>query len=346
MSDLAKPPIHLLTESDGFFGQRLMPWESMDVDLIERILSEHFSVCRVSYAEIASGKVSLIDSVIVHSSSQQPDYKQFIDDVLLYLHATGNRLVPSIHATRSHENKGYQQLHRRLRGIEALKPGYFAKLSELDLDRIDFPIVFKDVAGFGSSGVQLVRAKSELGKAAVAERRFSWRETRRALRRRLGYFIRKRVLRRDVRWCGNYYKRMKRFVLQEYIPGLTHDFKVLTFQDRIFLVRRDVRPNDFRASGSGLLYFDDPPPGLLDFAYELLRKFDEPYMSFDICFDGSRFHLLEFQGVHFGPLVVLESRRHFQRRDGRWTECTDHVELENVIGESLVSYLKQVCNRG
>jgi hypothetical protein len=343
MSDLEKPEVYLLTESDGFFGQRLMPWESMDTGVLKRILSEHFLVRSVTYTEIASGKVSPIASVIVHSSSQQPEYKQFIDDVLLYLHVNGNRLVPSIHATRSHENKGYQELHRRLRGIESPRAHYAAKLGDVDVDAINYPIVFKDVSGFGSSGVQLVGSNAELRKATVAERRFSWREASRALKRAIGNSVRKHVLRRDVRPFGNYYEPLKRFVLQDYIPGLTHDFKVLAFQDRIFFVRREVRPNDFRASGSGRFHFDDPPPGLLEFADQLLSKFDEPYMSFDICFDGSTFRLLEFQAVHFGPFVLMESSRHFQRRGAKWEECAGKMELEDVIGESLVSFLKRSC---
>jgi hypothetical protein len=342
MSAPAKPEVYLLTESDGFFGQRLMPWESMDTGRLKRILSECFSVIPATYAQIASGSVSPKDSIVIHSSSQQPEYKQFIDDVLLYLHANGNRLVPSIHATRSHENKGYQELHRRLDGIPSLSTRYVAKLSEIDLGAIKYPIVFKDVSGFGSGGVRLIRSKGELSEAGAAERRLSWREARRAFRTATGNFIRKYLLRRkNLRPYGNYYEPMKRFVLQKYVPNLTYDFKVLAFQDRMFLVKRDVRPNDFRASGSGRVQFEDPPPGLLDFSYQLLRKFDEPYMSFDICCDESTFHLLEFQAVHFGPLVLLQSPRHFQRRDGRWQECGGKVELEDIVGESLVAFLQR-----
>jgi hypothetical protein len=342
MSGPAKPEVYLLTESDGFFGQRLMPWESMDTGVLKRILSEYFSVIPATYAEIASGSVSPQASIVIHSSSQQPEYKQFIDDVLLYLHANGNRLVPSIHATRSHENKGYQELHRRLLGIQSPNARYVANPSDVDLGVIKYPIVFKDLSGFGSSGVKLVHSEEELREASAAERRLSWDEARRAIRTAIGNFIRTHLLRRkNLRPYGNYYEPMKRFVLQKYIPKLTCDFKVLAFQDRIFFAKRDVRPNDFRASGSGRFHFEDPPTGLLDFADELLRKFDEPYMSFDICYDGSMFHLIEFQGIHFGPLVLIQSPKHFQRRGGQWEECVGKVELEDIVGESLVAFLQR-----
>jgi hypothetical protein len=344
VSESAKPEVYLLTESDGFFGQRLMPWESMDVSVLKRILSESFSVTRATYAEIASGSICPKDSIIVHSSSQQPEYKEFIDDLLLYLHANDNWLVPSIHTTRSHENKGYQELHRRLCGIQSPNGHYVTKLSEVDLGAISYPVVLKDLSGYGSSGVRLVHSEDELLEATASERRLSWREAKHAIKATIGNFIRKHLMRRkNLRPYGDYYEPMKRFVLQDYIQGLSHDFKVLAFQDRIFLLKRDVRPSDFRASGSGRFRFDDPPAGLLSFAAELLGKFNEPYMSFDICFDGSLFHLIEFQGVHFGPFTLVESQKHFQRCDGRWEERFGNLGLEDVVGESLVLFIKRSC---
>lgn len=341
MNALRKREVYILTESDGFFGQRLMPWESMDVIVLERILAEHFLVLRVTYAEIASGKVCPKNSIVVHSSSQQSEYKQFIDDVLLFLHANGNRLVPSIHATRSHENKGYQELHRRLVGIESPKAIYAAKLVEVDLAAICYPVVFKEIAGFGSGGVRLLRCESELREACAGEQRMSWREVKLAVKRALGNFVRVHILRRkNLRPYGDYYQPLKRIVLQDFLPALSHDYKVLAFQERVFLVKRDVRPGDFRASGSGRFNFEDPPPGLLDFASALLKQFGEPYMSFDICFDGSTFHLIEFQGLHFGPFTLTKSPKHFRKRAGCWEECLGEVELESVVGESLVSFLK------
>ena len=342
MSTSTKREVYLLTESNGFFGQRLMPWESLDVGVLLGILSEYFTVVRVTYAELASGTVFPKNSIVVHSSSQQPEYKVFIDDLLLSLQANGNFLVPSIHATRSHENKGYQELHRRLCGIESPKACYAAKLSEINLGAINYPVVFKDVSGFGSTGVRLIHSEQELWDAAKMVLRLSWREKAKAIKCNFAYVVLKYILRRkNLRPYGDYYQALKRFVLQEFIPNLSGDYKVLAFQNRIFVLKREVRPNDFRASGSGRFHFDDPPDGLLDFAAGLLRKFDEPYMSFDICFDGSKFHLIEFQGLHFGPFTLTQSPKHFHRQDDRWIECIGKVELEAILGESLVVFLQR-----
>ena len=317
-----------------------MPWESMNVDALSRILSKYFSVLRVTYDEIADGAVSPQDSILIHSSSQQPEYKLFIDDLLLYLSSKGNLLVPSIHATRSHENKGYQELHKRLRGVQSPKCVYLAKQSEIDRLPISYPVVFKEISGYGSGGVKLVHSRAELLAASAGERRMTLREAALGIKTSAANFVRTHLLQvKNRKQYGTYYEPLKRFVLQEYIPQLSHDFKVLAFQDRIFALKRAVRPNDFRASGSGRFSFEDPPAGLLDFAYSLLQQFNEPYMSFDICFDGSNFHLIEFQGVHFGPFTLTESPRHFLRKGDQWEECVGKVELETIVGESLVLFL-------
>jgi glutathione synthase/RimK-type ligase-like ATP-grasp enzyme len=332
----------LLTESDGFFGQRMMPWESMDTGKIAAILSRHFAVRRATYADVANGATRVENAIVVHASSQQPEYKAFADDVLLYLHAGGNRLVPSIHIARSFENKGYQELHKRLLGVRAPVGIYVAKPSDAMRKTVSYPAVFKTVSGYGSSGVRLVRSEAELHRAARAEPVFSLRQMPKMLRSQAGHLVRRYLVRRsNLRPYGDYYRPLKRFVLQQYIPKLSFDFKVLAFHDRVFVLKRSVADNDFRASGSGKFAFDDPPNGLLDYARNLLLQFDEPYLSLDICFDGTDFHLVEFQGVHFGPYTLLNAPKHFVWEGATWRVDTSRPGLEEVIAESIVLYLER-----
>lgn len=317
-----------------------MPWETMDVERIAMILAEHFSVIRITYSEIAAGSVHPKDSIIVHSSSQQPEYKAFIDDILLFLEYSRNRLVPSLSVTRSHENKGFQELHKRLRGICSAPAIYAAKPSEIVSSQITFPVVFKEVSGYGGSGVRLLKSWDEFADAVRGEVKMSWRDLLRAGKHWLAYRFRKWLLRRrNLRPYGDYYRPLKRFVLQGFLPDLQYDYKVLAFQNRYFVLKREVRANDFRASGSGRFSFIHPPPGLLDFVESMLGKFDEPYMSFDICDDGTRFHLIEFQGVHFGPYALTAARSHFYREHGNWKTFEGCVDLEETIAESLVRFL-------
>jgi hypothetical protein len=258
----------------------------------------------------------------------------------LFLECSRNRLVPSLGITRSHENKGFQELHKRLRGICSAPAVYAAKPSEIALSQIAFPVVFKEVSGYGGSGVRLLKSRDEFADAVRSEVKMSWRDLLRAGKHWLAYRFRKWILRRkNLRPYGDYYRPLKRFVLQGFLRDLRYDYKVLAFQNRYFVLKREVRANDFRASGSGRFSFIHPPPGLLDFAEDMLGKFDEPYMSFDICDDGAQFHLIEFQGVHFGPYTLTAAPSHFRRELGNWTTFEGRVDLEETIAESLVTFL-------
>ena len=75
----------------------------------------------------------------------------------------------------------------------------------------------------------------------------------------------------------------QKFLVQEFIPGLQGDFKVLVYWDRYYVVSRNNRPGDFRASGSGLLTWpEDPPGGLLEYAQRVFNHFRVPMISLDI----------------------------------------------------------------
>jgi glutathione synthase/RimK-type ligase-like ATP-grasp enzyme len=332
--------IVLLTESDGFFGQRSMPWESMDVNAIISTLSKRFKVSRATYADLANGGLNFPPSIVIHGSSQQPEYKAFVEDILFFLEKSGNHLVPSIHMAKAHENKGYQELYRRLAGITYPAAIYGAKVCELTRNQLKFPLVFKEISGFGSSGVRLVRSERELNLLARPTARYSIGELALAAKKQIGYLVRHYVLRKkNLRPYRNYYSPLKRFLLQEFIPGLTFDFKVLAFHDRLFVLKRYSSRGDFRASGSGIFSYENPPDGLLDYAWALLQAFNEPYLSLDICFDGVNFHLLEFQGLHFGPYTLLNAPVHFVRAGGTWQPTTSRPELETVIAESILGFL-------
>jgi len=319
-----------------------MPWVSMDVDKIIGILSKQFSVRHATYFDVANGLTEIDDSIVVHACSHQPEYKIFAEDVLLYLQAQGNRLVPSIHIARSLENKGYQELYKRLRGIKSLTALYIAKPSELDAKSLTYPVVFKSTTGFGSSGVQLVQTPEGLRHATRAESYFTLSQVPKIIRSKIGYFVRKYLLgRKNLRPYGDYYSPMKRFVLQQFIPNLSFDYKVLVYQERAFVLKRSVADDDFRASGSEKFAFEDPPDGLLDYARSLLRQFDEPYLSLDICFDGSKFYLIECQGVHFGPYTLLNAPKHYVWNGAEWGVEYGCADLEEVTAESLVLYIAQ-----
>lgn len=337
----ARRKVLLVTESDGFFGQDTYPWQSLDTELISKELSGAFDVTRATWTQISSGKIAPQGAIIVHSSSQQEAYKSFIDDLLLYLLQSGNLLVPSINSTRSHENKGYQELHKRSVGIDSLGGVYACKSKELADVSLSYPLVFKEVSGYGSSGVRLVGTDEELGAAAnISPYNVRVGEVPTRIRRLIGKVARWALGRRAWREpSGSYHDPLKRFVLQPFVPGLDRDYKVIAFRGKAFVLKRSVPEGDFRASGSGLFEFVDSQPGLLDYAQSLLESFNEPYMSFDIVERDGIHYLIEFQGVHFGPYTVKNAQYYFIKRSDKWLTEANREPIEVHMVESIISYI-------
>jgi hypothetical protein len=332
------PEVVLLTDSDGFFGQRLMPWESLDVDILAAELSRQFSVRRMTYEEIAGGRKTLRNATIIHSSSQRPEYKAYIEDILLFLLLESNRLIPSFSAVRAHENKGFQELYKRHRSIEGLDGLYFCGEAALPVC-INFPMVFKDTNGFGSSGVHLVRNQQELAQRQQAQSRSTLAELAKTLKSEIGYLVRKWILRKkNLRPWGAYYHPQKRFVVQKFVPALQCDYKVIVTRRRAFALKRLTRAGDFRASGSGRFLFEEPPDGLLDFALSVLHRLNEPYASLDVAVSREGFYLLEYQNVHFGPYTIVKAPVHFLYDGSKWSPTDESIQIERLIAESFIDY--------
>ena len=133
----------------------------------------------------------------------------------------------------------------------------------------------------------------------------------------------------------------RKFVTQEFVSGLDHDWKVLVYGDRYFVLRRGARPDDFRASGGGRLSFHrELPPGLLDFARQVFDALRIPNVSLDIGVTPDGFVLFEFQAVYFGTYTVDHSEFHFRRVGADWSLVEGPAELEAVYAESVVRFLE------
>jgi hypothetical protein len=70
---------------------------------------------------------------------------------------------------------------------------------------------------------------------------------------------------------------------QEFIPGNDFDTRVTVIGDRAFGFTRNVRPGDFRASGSGDIVYDVQriQRKCIEIAFEVTRKVGSQSMAFD-----------------------------------------------------------------
>lgn len=310
---------------------------SMDVLRLTQCFASHgvdahvMGFCDVDFRADWSGKV------VLYQSSEDPglDYRSYIEDVVLGLETAGALVIPSFRFLRAHHNKVFMEILRQVQGppeANTLGSKGFGTYEDYAQNPYRLPAVIKSASGAGSSGVRLLRTPSQALRVA---RRMSWCGWNGGA---LIEFVRRLVRRGYV----PYSLHRRKFIVQDFVPGLAWDFKVLLYGSRVFVVRREVREDDFRASGSGLVSWpQDVGAGLLDFAWTIYRCLDVPHASFDVAQTDGGFHLIEAQFVSFGPLTVEKSPHHWERCGDAWELRTGATELEACFAAGVAEYMRK-----
>ena len=239
-----------------------------------------------------------------HLNQDESADLQFARHVLRACEVKGMRVFPTV-ATCTHCDDTIAQKYL-LEAIDAPLAQTWAFYSERQaaqfLECADYPLVFKLKRGAGSINVQLVRNRGE--GMALARRMFgagispfpAGERIRRAMTR-----ARKRkqtsdpLLTRAARVMGRFLRQTLRaerergYVLfQRFIAGNDCDTRVTVIGNRAFAFHRGVRPNDFRASGSGLISHLDLaslPRAAINVAFEISRKLGFQSMAYDFVHD-------------------------------------------------------------
>lgn len=93
-----------------------------------------------------------------------------------------------------------------------------------------------------------------------------------------------------------FFHKQKGYVyFQDFIPNNNYDTRLIVIGDRCFGVRRYCRKNDFRASGSGILAYEQE---LFDIkciksAFEIARKLKSQSIAMDFVSDGKEWKIVE-----------------------------------------------------
>lgn len=336
----SKPDILFLVDyRNNFYSRVGSSYEGLTLDSIVSALAEHGFKSEIRAFCSPDLLDEDMDGVrVIYQSSEDIGlfYKGYIEDILLGLQNRGAILVPDFDCFRAHHNKVFMEILRQTSNLpELTQPrgwtfGTYEDFLKLPADSFDFPIVVKPSAGTKSSGVALAQNYEGLKKLV---RRASWSPNLLDLIRR-AYF----ALRRKDRTLSLH---RNKFVLQSFVPGLTGDYKVLVYWDRAFVLRRDNRANDFRASGSGKFSYEpDVPHGLLDAALRIRQHFDAPMISLDVAWKDETPYVFEFQFVMFGSLTLVNSPFHFRHMDGQWTRHDGTANEEDELSQALIGFLK------
>lgn len=262
-------------------------------------------------------------------------YKGYFDDILYTLRLQGARLIPEYQFFKAHHNKVFMELLRYVSGspeICSVRSKVYGTMEEfLSDDGIQYPCVIKGCQGSGSRNVALAHDRSE---AIRIVRRvagpFHWKDL-------LIGIVFKLKGKQLLPWPV--YR--NKFIIQPFIPGCSGDYKVLVFSNKYYVLQRQNRPHDFRASGSGILNWPEKvDERLLSFAKKCFDAFPVPYASLDIAFDGKEFFLIEMQFLSFGPLTLTGSSWYWTPGENGWSKVVAnsdyHEELVNSVSDFLV----------
>lgn len=171
-----------------------------------------------------------------------------------------------------------------------------------------YPVVFKLRGGAGSQNVRLVRNKNEalrLVRKAFG-RGFAIYDPVGGLKERWRLFLLKKTPFSDLlEGLARFivpppYSRVKGrergyIYFQQYIASIDHDIRVVVIGDKAFAIKRMVRKNDFRASGSGNILYDRHQfnEDLIRLSFDIAMKLKSQCVAMDFVYDGDNPLLLE-----------------------------------------------------
>ncbi len=351
----------ILTHEDGRFATKfvgeLQKHEGVNLaaEELKRLFERKGFKCAVSTFSGLDKTRDYSGTCVLYASSEDPGkfYKGFIEDVILSLESAGAIAIPSYEYLHAHANKVYQELKRARFADEALRlpsSRVFGSFGEVQssADDITYPCVIKTSAGSGSSGVLLAHNREELLACCKRLMRIRYIDYSCPLTVRMKLYV-WRIIKKIIRHkhkqpvSENLYT--NKIIVQDFISGLEGDFKVLYFYGRYYVLHRENRANDFRASGSGLFEFPenlDEIRGVLDLAKRATEELRQPMVSMDIVTtakEGCR--LIEYQCVYFGPLTMQYSYYYYTFSDD-WHRCRNTCTLEEEYCRAICDYLSDL----
>lgn len=275
--------------------------------------------------------------------------------ILFALEHAGIKVFPNFNTAWHFDDKVAQKYLLETLGIPHVKSYiFYDKREALDfLGKTSFPLVFKLKGGAGSVNVQLVRNKSrgiQIVKRLFSRgyspvnifsmirdryRVFKLRKNKAAFKSLLVSIYRllvKSDFQRFVAKEGGY------FYAQEFIPNNTFDIRIIIVNGKAIAIRRNVRPNDFRASGSGLVTHLDESNinmGALKIAFTAYEKIGAQSSAFDFVFNSDGIPLIVEISYGFVSEVYDDCKGYWEK-DLKWHNDPNTSKLQDEM-------VKEVC---
>ena len=270
-----------------------IPYKS--VDCYHTDIIEHLSDC---------------DALLWHHNHAYPVDQLIAKPLLFSLEQAGKVVFPDFKTTWHYDDKlGQKYLFEALNLPAVRSYVFFTKREARNWTKnTEFPVVFKLRRGAGSRNVFLVKNKSQAVKLIrkAFGRGFrqydAWGAIYEQYRKlKLGKSTLKNLLKAISHlWVPLYLEkaigRERGYVyFQEFIPDNTYDIRVIVIKDKAFAIKRNVRKNDFRASGSGSTEYEKEhfSDEVVSMSFEMAEKMQSSCVGFDFVFDGITPYILE-----------------------------------------------------
>uniref|UniRef100_UPI00404A62A8 ATP-grasp domain-containing protein n=1 Tax=Flavobacterium sp. TaxID=239 RepID=UPI00404A62A8 len=300
-------------------------------------------------------KIQDCDVLMWHFHHASPKDILFAKQLLYSVEASGKKVFPNFKSAWYFDDKiGQKYL------LESLKiptiPSYVfydRKSAERWAEEVKHPIVFKLRGGAGSVNVKLSKTKKQTLKLIYKSfskgfkhsslvpfkevySRYKNNKTnfKSFFKSLLRNFIPTEFSKVNGKEIGYVY-------FQDFIPNNDSDIRVIVIDDKAFAIKRMVRVNDFRASGSGNILYDKE---LLDIetiklSFEISKKIDAQCLAFDFVYDLNK-----------NPLVVEISYGFafsaYDNCKGYWTEDLKwHEGKFDFCGWMVELMLKSINNK-
>ena len=250
-------------------------------------------------------------SLMLHVNTGSHELMLFGKQILFTLQSQGMKTFPDFNTLWHYDDKVGQKY--LLEQINAPLVNTYVFYSERDalswINTTTFPKVFKLRNGASSSNVRLIKTREEAKK--IIKKAFSsgfshrvndlellkerWRKYR--LRKsNLGgvkYAIKRLLgLKNEVKFNAIEFGYV---YFQDFIPNNEFDIRITVIDKKVFGIKRLVRKNDFRASGSGLMYFEKENFDFdtIKLSLEIAKKLKAQSIAFDFVYLNNRPYLVE-----------------------------------------------------
>lgn len=302
------------------------------------------------YASNIVDQLKDCDAIMWHHSHINQKDILFAKQLLFSLQQSGMKVFPDFNTGWHFNDKlGQKYLLEAINVPHAPSYVFFTKKDAFEwIARTIFPKVFKLRSGASSANVMLVH--SATGAMRLTEQAFgkgfSQYNAYGSLRERFRMFKMGMTGVKDVvKGLGRFLvpppsavtagKERGYIYFQDFIEGNDYDLRVIVISNKAYAIKRMVRKNDFRASGSGVILYgkDEIDIDAIRLSFEAAKKINSQCLALDIVFKDTKPLVLE---ISYGVLISG-----YDKCPGYWDSDLNWHEIKfNPYGWIIEDMLK------